>query len=750
MTEKTIKLLLVGEDKSASTTLKGVGDEAEKAGGKFDGMSVAAGAALVAASAAVIDFGKASVESFRDADKSQRELEDAYRRFPAVADVPIDKLRELNQAIQDKTGADADDIASGQAVMAQYGLTGQQIADLTPLLDDYAVKTGKDLPSAAEDLGKAMLGQGRALKDVGIDFTDTGSVAGNFEQVMGGLRTQVAGFAEGEASSAEGKLRQLETSFGDVQEAVGEQLLPVLIALGDGLLGVIDFIQENTDVLGPLAVAVGVAAAGLALMNVQQAIMAAGGIINFIKAWAAEQALLNLVMSANPIGLVIIAIAALVAAFVVAYNTSEDFRNIVDGALQWVKNSAQAVADWFTGPFVQFFVDAGNSIGNFFTTEVPAFFGRAADAIGSAFSGVKDMILSPIRSAVQWINDTFVSGINGFLGTIGVSWVVPTIPGFAGGGVLPGFTPFAQGDDMLVRMRSGEGVYVSEAMRDPYERARLHAVNAAALSGKSLAQFQGGYADGGIVGDFISGLVGGMPGIPSPWGEVFSVILGKVTGGLVDKVGTFLAEMFGGGSADGLPVAGTVSSPYGYRINPITGASELHDGVDIAAPMGSPVVAPIAGTVTFAGWNGGYGNQVTLSHGGFTTFYAHMSSILASVGQLLQAGQVLGLVGSTGMSTGPHLHWGSSAGDPMQMLFDQGGMMPPGWGSYYNGTGQPEAVLTSNQWRTMQSAADGSNRRLHPDDLRELANILDRRPVRVEVDGRQIAASVRRHDRSIR
>lgn len=267
MAEKTIKLLLVGEDKSASTTLKGVGDEAEKAGGKFDGMSVAAGAALVAASAAVIDFGKASVESFRDADKSQRELEDAYRRFPAVADVPIDKLRELNQAIQDKTGADADDIASGQAVMAQYGLTGQQIADLTPLLDDYAVKTGKDLPSAAEDLGKAMLGQGRALKDVGIDFTDTGSVAGNFEQVMGGLRTQVGGFAEGEASSAEGKLRQLETNFGDVQEAVGEKLLPVLIELGDRLLGVIDFVQENTDVLGPLAVAVGVAAAGLAVMN---------------------------------------------------------------------------------------------------------------------------------------------------------------------------------------------------------------------------------------------------------------------------------------------------------------------------------------------------------------------------------------------------------------------------------------------------------------------------------------------------
>ena len=100
---------------------------------------------------------------------------------------------------------------------------------------------------------------------------------------------RVGGFAEGEADSADGKLRQLQTSFGDVQEEVGEQLLPVLVQLGEGLLGVIGWIKENTDILGPLAVAVGVAAVALAAMNVQQGIMAAGGLVNFIKAWAAER-----------------------------------------------------------------------------------------------------------------------------------------------------------------------------------------------------------------------------------------------------------------------------------------------------------------------------------------------------------------------------------------------------------------------------------------------------------------------------
>ncbi len=138
-------------------------------------------------------------------------------------------------------------------------------------------------------------------------------------------------------------------------------------------------------------------------MNLQQAIMVAGGIINFIKAWAAEQALLNLVMSANPIGLVIIAIAALVAAFITAYNTSETFRAIVDGALQWVKNSAQVVADWFSGTFVHFFVDAGNSIGNFFTTKVPAY-SRAChgrDGVRVQWCQGHDLGADPVRGAMD-------------------------------------------------------------------------------------------------------------------------------------------------------------------------------------------------------------------------------------------------------------------------------------------------------------------------------------------------------------
>lgn len=321
MADKTIKLLLVGEDKSASKALKGVGDQADKTGGKLKGFGVGGALAIAGAATAVASFASDSVAAFRDAEASQRKLEDAYKRFPATADVSIEKMRELNSAIQAKTGADADDLAASQATMAQYGLTGKQISDLTPLLDDYAIKTGKDLPAAAEDLGKAMLGQGRALKDVGIDFNDTGSVAGNFDQVMAGLRDQVGGFAESEAGTAEGALRKLQTEFGDVQEEVGSALLPILVDLGGILLDVIGYVKENASWLGPLAAGFGAVTAAV---------------------W-----LVNAALAANPIGIVVIAIAALVAGLVVAYNESETFRNIVDAAFRaigdagaWLWNNA--------------------------------------------------------------------------------------------------------------------------------------------------------------------------------------------------------------------------------------------------------------------------------------------------------------------------------------------------------------------------------------------------------------------------
>lgn len=106
------------------------------------------------------------------------------------------------------------------------------------------------------------------------------------------------------------------------------------------------------------------------------------------------------------------------------------------------------------------------------------------------------------------------------------------------------------------------------------------------------------------------------------------------------------------------PVPGAVTSGFGYRIHPIFHVRKMHTGVDMHADMGEPIHAAAAGTVVQAGWRGGYGKCVIIEHGnGLATLYAHQSEILVSAGQNVKKGEVIGKVGSTGYSTGPHLHF---------------------------------------------------------------------------------------------
>jgi len=106
------------------------------------------------------------------------------------------------------------------------------------------------------------------------------------------------------------------------------------------------------------------------------------------------------------------------------------------------------------------------------------------------------------------------------------------------------------------------------------------------------------------------------------------------------------------------PVAGRVTSGFGTRYHPILGYNRFHSGIDIAASYGTLVKAADGGQVVQAAYSSGYGYYIILYHGGgFATYYAHLSSFNVSAGQMVQRGQVIGLVGSTGLATGPHLHF---------------------------------------------------------------------------------------------
>ncbi len=106
------------------------------------------------------------------------------------------------------------------------------------------------------------------------------------------------------------------------------------------------------------------------------------------------------------------------------------------------------------------------------------------------------------------------------------------------------------------------------------------------------------------------------------------------------------------------PVQGWVTSDFGSRISPLSGMPKFHEGVDIAAPYGSAIYAPADGKISFAGSKGGYGNALVLDHGyGVSTMYAHTSAFYVKEGDKVKRGQMLAAVGSTGASTGPHLHY---------------------------------------------------------------------------------------------
>lgn len=228
----------LGQDIKTGVT-KSLGQAESNLAGRFSnfgknlGRNLLAGVGITFAAAGLIRFIGSSVQAAQEAEQSQLRLNQAFKTFPALANVNIDVLRKLNTQMSFKTKFDDDALASGEAVLGQFKLTGLQIKELIPLVADYAARTGQDIPSAATALGRAFLGNTRALKTIGINFKATGDTAKDYTTIVGLLRQKVGGFAEAEGRTFSGRLEILKTQFGELKESIGRAILPVLSTMAN-------------------------------------------------------------------------------------------------------------------------------------------------------------------------------------------------------------------------------------------------------------------------------------------------------------------------------------------------------------------------------------------------------------------------------------------------------------------------------------------------------------------------------------
>jgi murein DD-endopeptidase MepM/ murein hydrolase activator NlpD/phage-related minor tail protein len=304
-------------------------------------------------------------------------------------------------------------------------------------------------------------------------------------------------------------------------------------------------------------------------------------------------------------------------------------------------------------------------------------FSDMVTAAGKIFAKIQGAIAKPVKWVVDHvINGVLISGINKIGNFVGMGGkdkqvIAPlSTKGLARGGILPGFTPVHRGDDQYRPMRSGEGVAVSEMMRDPYERGRLLEGNRVALRGGRSALRKWRMSRDGLA----------LGGIVRP-------INAPISNGLHDQY---------------------------------TG----YPAVDAAASVGHPVVAAAGGKVIqsydITGYeprnttqNGyrSYGRVIVMQNDGFQTLYAHLSQRLAGVGATLKAGQQLGLSGNTGHSTGPHLHFGAKGKNPNDFWQSTFGKVISAIGGFVSSVGgkvgqmlDPGKLLTGAVSKAMKGA----------------------------------------------
>jgi hypothetical protein len=328
----TLVIKVVSDVQDATKGLEGVGSTVDKVSGTIGSLALPA----AAVGTALLGMAKAASEDRDEANKLTKIIEEAGAAHG-------DYAKQVDDAIAAGQAKAFSDSESRDALASLVTATGDVTKATTGLAtaQDIARFAGVDLATAADAVAKAQAGQDGALRKL-LPGLEKGKTA---TDTLAAAQAQAAGQADLYAASTEGQLATVQDSVGELGETIGSVFLPVLDSLTGALTGVAAILRDNEGVVKAVALVVGIFAGAILAANV--ALAAYRAVMTIVQvaqgAMTAAQWLLNAALSANPIGLVVLAIIALVAILAIAWAKSETFRNIVTGVFKTVQSVVETV-----------------------------------------------------------------------------------------------------------------------------------------------------------------------------------------------------------------------------------------------------------------------------------------------------------------------------------------------------------------------------------------------------------------------
>ena len=463
--DPTIKIKIETDTSQATKGLDQAAKQTESFGSRFKSTfaGVLAANVIQNVAAKVYDFAKSSVDAYEKAEETTQKFEDALSRIPGASQKTTDALTAQAKALSLVTIYSAGQSKAALSSLASYGLTGDQLGKLLPLVQDYAAKTGQDLPSAAQSVGKALLGQGRALKGVGIDFKNQGSVAANYAQIVDGLGTHVGGLAKQMGGTSTGQMKIMENQVTALKVQLGAALVPAILEVAKALQPLITFIAKNTKVLVPLALGIIAVASAFKVLNFAIGLFSSNPSTLLILAIAVAVVLLG------------VAIYELVTHWTTVWNT---IKAVTQAVWTWIQNTWDTILATLEAPFLAFwgwlqgawdvvlaiiqsvwtwlqsnwYLLLGILTGPIglavaliikFWPQVTAAIAAVLSWIAGAWATVYGFITAPIGSAVNWISSA-ISRIGGWF-----SGVASSIAGAMSGVFNAIISPFQKAWDWI-------------------------------------------------------------------------------------------------------------------------------------------------------------------------------------------------------------------------------------------------------------------------------------------------------------